>query len=294
MVDILDWLQNEDIDTAGEILAAHPTNTARAEGALTGIGNTPERERGSIFGTALSLLDAYESHEALDAASDPNLDAAAFVRSTDTIYIAAPAEDQALTAPLVVGLLDDIRRAAYERQRQIDTGAEAQQWPVTMALDELANIAPIHDLKSMVSEGGSQGLHIIASFQDLGQIRARWGEHLADAALTLFGRKVILGGIGDTKTLEAISLMLNEFDRHIVTETANKGWTPVWGSTSMTTQRQRNWTPGGIREIAKGEALYLWQNNWTRMVLTDYSQHVPWPQVMASIQEHAAPSSQRP
>jgi type IV secretory pathway TraG/TraD family ATPase VirD4 len=112
-----------------------------AVGLLVGLGNTEARERSSIFSAAADAIDAYASRAALDAASDPNFDAGSFVRSRDTIYIHAPAERQHLAAPLVCGLLSEIRRATYDADR---TGELPGR--VLFALDEVANIAPLSEL----------------------------------------------------------------------------------------------------------------------------------------------------
>ena len=83
------------------------------------------------------------------------------------------------------------------------------------ALDEVANIAPLGELPQIASEGGGQGLTLLAALQDLSQARARWGK-AADGFLTLFGTKLMLPGIADTNTLEAVSTMLGEYDRQVV------------------------------------------------------------------------------
>jgi type IV secretion system protein VirD4 len=41
------------------------------------------------------------------------------------------------------------------------------------ALDEVANIAPIHDLPALVSQAGGQGLQVMVGLQDLSQARER-------------------------------------------------------------------------------------------------------------------------
>ena len=83
--------------------------------------------------------------------------------------------------------------------------------PLTLVLDELANIAPIPDLPAMVSEGGGQGLLTLACLQDLSQARQRWGR-AADGFLSLFGTKLVLPGIGDLATLELVSRLGGEID----------------------------------------------------------------------------------
>ena len=55
----------------------------------------------------------------------------------------------------------------------------------------------------------------LAALQDLSQARARWGVE-ADGFLTLFGTKLILPGVADQTTLEAVSTMLGEYDRQVV------------------------------------------------------------------------------
>ena len=69
-----------------------------------------------------------------------------------------------------------------------------------LCLDEVANIAPIHDLPAHVSEAGGQHLHVMACLQDLSQARNRWGDAAADGFLSLFQTKLILTGIADSRT----------------------------------------------------------------------------------------------
>ena len=94
--------------------AAPGRATELARNLLDGITATDERELSGIWSTASGALTGFRSHEALRATADPTFDPGRFVRSSDTIYIAAPAHRQSLVAPMVVGLLEDIRRAAYE------------------------------------------------------------------------------------------------------------------------------------------------------------------------------------
>ena len=86
-------------------------------------------------------------------AAHPNFDPARFAASADTIYITAPEHRQALCAPLIVGLLEQVRHAVYER-----AASEAAEGPAMLwALDEVANIAPIHDLPALISQAGGPG-----------------------------------------------------------------------------------------------------------------------------------------
>ena len=113
-----------------------------------------------------------------------------------------PAHRQALCAPLVVGLLGADPPRHLRTRRHAPRPPEP---PVFFCLDEVANIAPIHDLPALVSEAGGQGLHVMVCLQDLSQARTRWGDAAADGFLSLFQTKLILTGIADPRTLEAIS-----------------------------------------------------------------------------------------
>jgi type IV secretory pathway TraG/TraD family ATPase VirD4 len=72
-----------------------------------------------------------------------------------------------------------------------------------LALDELANVAPLPRLASIVSEGGGQGVLTLACLQDLSQARSRWGAS-AEGFLSLFPTTLVLPGIADRATLEML------------------------------------------------------------------------------------------
>jgi type IV secretion system protein VirD4 len=200
------------------------------------------------------------------------------VSSHDTVYIHAPAESQRMAAPLVCGLLAEIRRATY---RAHAAGQLAGR--VLFALDEVANVAPIAELPQIASEGGGQGLLLLAVLQDLSQARARWGT-AADGFLTLFGTKLILPGVAEQRTLETISTTLGEYDRKVVTQT--RAQTPdrlFWSqrSYSHSTQRTRVLSPGEVANIPAGHALHLDGVQWELVTLTPiHTAHSPFEAVV--------------
>ncbi len=210
---VVDWVMRHELDEPG-ILLEDGRCSRLAFGNLLGVLHTEERERSSIFSSAADALQAYGSEHALAAARDPNFNAGAFVRSAGTVYIHAPAEAQAAAAPVVCGLLAEIRRATYQAH-----AAGQLAGRMLFALDEVANIAPLEELPQIASEGGGQGLLLLAALQDLSQARRRWGA-AADGFLTLFGTKLILPGIADSRTLETVSTMLGEYDRQVVATTS--------------------------------------------------------------------------
>jgi len=278
--ELLRWVLRKDLNAAGTALEDHDAKIAND--VLVGIAKTDERERSSIFSATAGVLAAYNADGPRRAAAKPNFDPARFVNSTDTIYITAPAHKQALCAPLVVGLLEQIRHATYEEAR----GNGAAGAPLFLCLDEVANIAPIHDLPALVSEAGGQRLHVMACLQDLSQARNRWGEAAADGFLSLFQTKLILTGIADSRTLEAISLALGEYDRKLVSYTLgrsrpDKFFAEHTDSESVTyhTQRHRTLPPGEIARLPDGHGLLLRGTHWGLLRLTPWYRTEPWPTV---------------
>ena len=215
---VLTWVDRRQALPAQQALSGPAgDDRAIARDLLDGIVTTDERELSGIWSTASGALGGFRSTEALAATCNPDFDPADFVRGGDTVYIAAPAHHQALVAPLVVGLVDDVRRAAYGRAAD---GLGTADPPVVLALDELANVAPLPELPSMVSEGGGQGLVTLACFQDLSQARHRWPGQ-ADGFPSLFGTTVVLPGIGDVATLDALSVLAGE--EELVTRSVSRG-----------------------------------------------------------------------
>lgn len=270
---VLRWVDRHDGAPALEVLAASPDpGRALAADVLAGILTTEDREQSGIWSTASGVLGAYRSTAALASTEPPFLDPDHFCAHRDTVYVCAPASHQQLLAPLVVGLLTQIRDAAYRRAR--DPAAPGQP-PVLFALDEAANIAPLPDLPSIVSEGAGQGLLTLACLQDLSQARARWGPQ-ADAFVSIFGTSVVLGGIADIRTLETLSTLSGdrEVRNRAVGQTRGLGGRQV--STNDSVELRRRLPPDVIARGVPGMALTVDPRNrlgWVRLTPA----HATWP-----------------
>ena len=169
---------------------AHPSVTL-----IRGVLATDDRERSGIWSTASGLFAGMRTDAARAAARESPLDIEEFLSGPHQLHVVAPSRHQAVTVPLVVGLIDEVVHATYDRHRD---GAR-----LLLALDELANVAPLPRLANIVSEGGGQGVVTLACLQDLSQARSRWGAN-ADGFLSLFPTTVVLPGIADRTTLEMI------------------------------------------------------------------------------------------
>ena len=168
----------------------HPSVTL-----LQGVMATEERERSSIWSTAAGLFAGVRTEAARASAREAPLDVDEFLRGPHQLHVVAPSRHQAVSIPLVVGLVEELVHATYDQHHK---GAR-----LLLALDELANVAPLPRLASIVSEGGGQGVLTLACLQDLSQARARWGAS-AEGFLSLFPTTLVLPGIADRATLDLL------------------------------------------------------------------------------------------
>jgi type IV secretion system protein VirD4 len=247
---VVQWVHGRDLDTPLAALGAGGAELARS--TIGGLAATDRRELSGIWSTAAGVLAAYRSERALAAADDPNLDPTQLAATADTVYLCAPARHQALVAPLVVGFLEQVRDGAYAAAAEAAMRGLRPGAPVLLALDEVANIAPLPDLPAMVAEGGGQGLAVLACLQDLSQARTRWGE-AAEGFLSLFGVKVVLPGIGDLKTLELVSRLGGDID--VPVQTLGRG--RAGRSITVSTRRQRYLPVDAVAHLPSGTAIVL-------------------------------------
>jgi len=238
---VLRWMFRRDLDEPRSILEARLAETNKGElaiGQLEGLTRTPETELLSIWSTADRMLAVYNTDEALDSADEPNFDMRAFAHSSDTVYLGGTTRDQAHAAAIIVGFLTALREAIYKEQ------LTEQDRSVLWALDEMANICPIPDLSSIVSQAGGQQLIIMGAIQDLSQARKVWDKE-ADGFFSLFGAKLILRGIADNDTLRRLSELAGK--EEVEVQTVSTG---AMGNTVSTHKELRDRLP--IERIAAG------------------------------------------
>ncbi len=271
MREVLSWVDRHDGAPAVRVLGGLGRDEVACD-VLAGILATDEREQSGIWSTASGVLGAYRSSAALASTMPPYLDIAGFCEGRHSLFVCSTGRQQQLLAPLVVGLLAEIRDAAYTRARSGNPGP-----PVLFALDEVANIAPLPDLPAIVSEGAGQGLLTLACLQDLSQARSRWGAE-AEGFLSLFGTTVVLPGIADMTTLHALSTLAG--DAEVVTRSRTTTQGPdgrLHGSMSASALRQRRLPPDAIARGMRGSALAIdpqRKMGWVRM--TPAYRDPPW------------------
>ncbi len=266
------WIDRHDGVTPLAILASTVGTQAAPTDLLAGIVGTDAREQSSIWSTASGVLAAYRSEAAMASTELAPLDADAFCRGAHTMYICSPGRRQRLFAPLVVGVIADVRDATYDLER-----AGAHRAPTLLALDEMANIAPIPDVAAMVSEGAGQGLLVLACLQDLSQARQRWGPE-ADGWFSLFGASVVLPGIADQSTLRMLNALGGQHEVETTTLSRSIGHRGrLRPSSSVSTVRLDRHALDVISRGTPGRALVLnAQSALAEITLTPAHDRRPW------------------
>lgn len=253
------WVNRFELREAEAILADRGDPLARE--VMAGLGRSDPRELSSVFSTATEAVAAYRTRPALESALHPNLAPTQLVASSDTIYVCASSEVQQLVAPTVAMLVGRACSAAYAGVR---ANGVASNPPLLLALDEVANIAPIEGLPRILSEGASQGVLVAACFQDLSQARERWGT-ASEAFPTVFGGQLIFAGIAHPATLQAISMRCGDVEVPVrtVSRTSQRGGRgrsrtrSASVTASLTTRRESALTPAELSLGLPGKALYL-------------------------------------
>lgn len=204
---VLNWLYAHELDSPAAALSDHGERMesnawADLREQLLGMRRTESKELSSLFSAARTALSALTNPLILDRSRNAHFDVDAFLASGSTLYIATSSTHQRATGPLISALVETIVTRAYELD-------QLGQLPhrLLLSLDEVANIAPLESLPSMISQGGGQGVNVCWAAQSLSQLRGRYGRDQAEAIWSASNAKVILGGLGDHQDLAAVAGM---------------------------------------------------------------------------------------
>src|SRR5450759_225121 len=243
---MLRWLSRGAFDEPAAILDAGATDWGDVLRQLTEMA--PET-RESVLVTARRCFDALDVPEVRDAVAVDEIDVRSLLAEAGTVHLIGPARYQRLAAPVLAALVDWIVEVALsEAVRQ---GGRLDP-PLLLALDEVANIAPLPSLPSLCSEGGGQGVVPLLALQSWAQARERWGRDGAEALFAASNAKLILGGATSSEDLEGLSRAVGDYDAVRYTHS-----TSMDAGTSSTMERRRILPPEAIRQLPVGRALLL-------------------------------------
>ena len=211
------------------------------------------RQRSSIYTTTETITAAFadprvrEACRAVEYTPTDLLDGGA-----NTLYLCAPAHEQQRLRPLFSMMVRELISVVYESSAA--TG-EPIDPPLLLVLDELANIAPIPNLDEVASTGAGQGIQLLSIFQDMAQIKSRYGESAAQTITNNHRAKLFGSGISDPDTLTYISRVVGTGEFEHRSETADdKG-----GAARTQASIYRELTPANVvREAERGTGLLVY------------------------------------
>jgi type IV secretion system protein VirD4 len=252
--DVLAWTARPADPTPARILRAHPDAAPGWAEELTAQAAADPRQRDSVWAGVRRAVDSLADPRVLDTCSPPPADAvdlAEFITAGGTVYLLGTTGAQLSVAPLVTALVEALVDTARTLAAATATGTLHP--PLTVLLDEAANIAPIPSLPQLLADGGGCGITTVCVLQSLAQARARWGQAGADAMWDAATTKVILGGLAHAEDLARISQLAGDIDDPVTTRTRGAG-----GASTSTAPRRLPALPlDALRTLPPGRAVLL-------------------------------------
>lgn len=234
MRDVARWVDEQESEEVTDIL--HSAGVPEALQAARATWLRDDRQRSAVYTTAETVLEPFAEAEAAaagpgggtgdrdlrsedtpaygtPAAAAPLADVAGatidpkvLLSGKHTLYLCAPAHDQRRLRALFVALVSQVLHAAFAKASRQGSPLDP---PLLVLLDEAANIAPLRELDAIAATGAGHGIQLVTVWQDLAQVRARYGERAA-TVVNNHRAKLFLPGIADPATLDFASQLAGE------------------------------------------------------------------------------------
>lgn len=245
------WIDAEEKRGVAGVLGRLSPSAAAAHAATF---RREDRARSSLFQVMQQIVGAYlDPAVAASSARADIVPADLVAGGSSTLYICSPHNEQARLRPVFAALVGQVLAAIYERSAATNAPLDPA---VLLVLDEAANIAPVEDLPTVASTAAALGLQLVTVFQDLAQVRRRYG----DATGTVVNNhraKLMLPGVADLDTLDLASRLIGdeEVDRDSTTvDSAGRR------SATSAAQWRRLLPPESACRLRDGEAVLLYGN----------------------------------
>jgi type IV secretion system protein VirD4 len=248
--DVARWIDSEERDEVLDLLRPLHPDAALAHQATF---KREDRARSSLFQVMQQILGVYLDPSVASSAEQSEIVPAELLDGgAHTLYVAAPSHDQARFRPLFASVIRQVLTEVFERA----SGGQALPAPLLLVLDEAANIAPLDDLPTVASTASAMGLQLVTVFQDLAQIKGRYGE-AAGTVVNNHRAKMLLPGISDLDTLDLASRLAGEHETE--RDSVTKDLTGRRSSTTAAHWR-RLLPPELVRQLRDQEGVLLYGN----------------------------------
>jgi type IV secretion system protein VirD4 len=192
------------------------SDSRAAEGWADSLGSmidSDPRTRDSIWQGVGLAFNALADPRVLDAVTPKDgegFNPDTFLREQGTLYLLATGAGAGASAALVSAFIEDVTETA-RRHAARSPGARLDP-PLLLALDEIASLAPLPSLPTLMSDGGGTGITTLTVLQSMAQARQKWGENQAAAISDTAIVKIVLGGESNSRDLQDLSTLIGERD----------------------------------------------------------------------------------
>ncbi|MBZ9641301.1 type IV secretory system conjugative DNA transfer family protein, partial [Streptomyces sp. PSKA30] len=173
------WSQGNQIQEAVRTLRTHPKAAPGAAGELeAALTAHPERRdmAHELTGRALSSLFTVNVREACTPNRTDALTLDSFIDEGGTLYMVGESIEDPRTNPGAMPLLTALVSSVVERGRRMAERSSSGRLdpPLTLVLDDIATVAPLPQLPSLLASGPDQGFPTLALIRSREQARSRW------------------------------------------------------------------------------------------------------------------------
>jgi type IV secretion system protein VirD4 len=256
MGELVRWLDARDFTDAIAVL--NSTGASAAADQLEGVSRRDERNRETTVMSALNLLRAYRYPQVSACASEDLTPERFLDGHANTIYVVAAGHDQDALRPVILALVTAIYEAAIVNGRRHG----ALEPRLFILMDEAANIAPVRNLASWLSQCGDHGIVIATIWQSIAQIDQRYGRAARDAICAASTAQIFIPPLAEPTSAGYLTELLGE--EHVANASSSTGRQtltagPPEDSAGAVAQADRPWPrdPRLPRPAARGR-----QGSW--------------------------------
>ena len=247
MADVVRWVDTQEVaEVAGVLERVGPPEVLEAAAATW---CRDERTRSSVSTTAETVLAPFVE-EVSRSPGRPAFDPRRLLGGAHTLYLCAPAHDQRRLRGYFSALTQQVLAHAFTTA----TRSGPLDPPLLVVIDEAAHVAPLPELDSLAATCASHGIQLVTVWQDLAQVRGRYGAR-APTVLNNHRAKLFLPGIADPDTLDYASRLVGDAEvlRPSVTRDPSGR-----RSTTSTAGPRRLLPPEELRCLRRGDAVLVY------------------------------------
>lgn len=294
-----------------ELSLARAPEFQLAASALESYCFIQDRQRQGYLAAAIGLLDHLMAPDMLDCTADSGLNVDAFLtgeHAPNNFFWTSPINES--TQPLY-GRFDTIYTIADTmtgkfpflaqlfaftiRRRRFELAAMSFKGPILLWMNDELISAPDPHISDIV-QARALGVNIHSAVQDESLAATVYGRDEATALISANGIRILRPGLVDVQILEAVSKIIGDFDRLVLSQSENtQGNGPEW-SQQMRYERTSLLPPskisGGIPGLSDAALMIMGDGSWEWRNCTPYWRG-PWLPMWVDSLAHAVESDLR-